>query len=584
MRLLFRIAFRNLIRQKRRNTLLGTGIAFGVMVLFMSQSYTKGLSDLLINSFIASVFGHVQVSATEKTHRTVSIIRDKAALLGTIPKALDRVDYCWESVSTLARAVGNGSGALMLVVGVEKNNGAFLRTLTPVDGDPRAFTQERPSPPIILYAPKAEELKVKAGDTINLKLTTIHGQIQSARMTVAAIVKPENVFMTMAGFIPLGTLKGLLGYRPWETARINIVLHRIESPDETAVQADRLHQALAPRPLCFSATLAGPRGQADAMAAGLAPHPELPALFASEFGLPADTAEAFSKDPDAVLIGQGVAEALQEGTSGKLRLRYITKFDGPHTPEAVFTVRGVIQGEAGAYADTVFFNATGLYRFYPAHLPGDAIPIDPADALKHRLAPMPAVVRDKTLLERPADSRQWRALQRTVAKHRPPALLMQITSMKETAEGVLKVESALNLICLLTVAVLFAIILTGSVNALRMTIRERTREIGTVRSIGMQKHHVVRLFVMETGLLALFAALAGIALALLAMSLLSQVPFQVDNLFSMLMDKGHLRFMPELTTGLADVLITVAVTVLSAWFPARKAANMSIPEALSRHE
>jgi len=584
MKLIFRIAFRNLVRQKRRNILLGTGIAFGIMVLFISQSYTKGLSDILINSFISSIFGHIQINTTEKTDRSIPILRDKYAVLETIHRTLDNVDYCWESVSTLTRAVGKGTGALMLVVGVEKSNAAFLSSLTLVDGDIHAFTEETTDTPIILYSPKAEELNVKAGDTVNIKLTTIYGQIQSARMTVAAVVKPENIFMTMAGFISLDTIKSLLGYRPHETPRINIVMKHISKPEETVVQADRLHEAFAPKPVLFNLTLAGRHGKTGAIAGALHIQPEMNAFFMSEFNLPPGIGDTFSSDTAAVIIGKGTADRLKAGVNDKITLSYDTKFNDLNAPDAVFTVRGVIDEASGVYDGTIFFNVSGFYDFYAEHLPRDATGDDPGRDLKMQKALMSAIVYDKTLLNRPANSKEWKELQRSIGKYRKPGSLMYITSMNETAEDVLKIESVLNLICIVTVMILFTIILTGSVNALRMTIRERTREIGTIRSIGMQKNHVVGIFVIESALLSMFASVAGTGGAIVVMSLLSMIPLQVDNLFSMLIDNGSLHFLPELKTGIADIILTVTVTVLTIWFPAKKAAAMSITEALSCYE
>ena len=57
--------------------------------------------------------------------------------------------------------------------------------------------------------------------------------MQSALFQVAAIAEPDNIFINFAGFVPLEILKGLLGYRPYETAKINIRLNHIGTPEET---------------------------------------------------------------------------------------------------------------------------------------------------------------------------------------------------------------------------------------------------------------------------------------------------------------------------------------------------------------
>src|SRR5512136_3298918 len=53
------------------------------------------------------------------------------------------------------------------------------------------------------------------------------------------------------------------------------------------------------------------------------------------------------------------------------------------------------------------------------------------------------------------------------------------------------------------VTVLMVIVAVGIVNTLAIAIRERTREIGTLRAIGMQRTQVLRLTLLEAFLLAL---------------------------------------------------------------------------------
>ena len=116
-----------------------------------------------------------------------------------------------------------------------------------------------------------------------------------------------------------------------------------------------------------------------------------------------------------------------------------------------------------------------------------------------------------------------------------------------------------------------------------MTIRERTREIGTMRSIGMQKSAVRNIFLLETFFLTFFSCLVGVVLAFLAMALLKLIPFaSTDNPLGMLLVNHRLHFVPSLIgTGFYLVLI-LAIAAVTAWFPSRRAANLSPSDAL-RH-
>lgn len=57
MSMLLKISLRNLLRQKRRNVLLGIGIAFGMSILIMANSFAHGLSDILLNKIIKFMTG-----------------------------------------------------------------------------------------------------------------------------------------------------------------------------------------------------------------------------------------------------------------------------------------------------------------------------------------------------------------------------------------------------------------------------------------------------------------------------------------------------------------------------------------------
>jgi putative ABC transport system permease protein len=59
---------------------------------------------------------------------------------------------------------------------------------------------------------------------------------------------------------------------------------------------------------------------------------------------------------------------------------------------------------------------------------------------------------------------------------------------------------------------LFLAAAVGIVNAMLMSVHERTREIGTVRALGMRRGMVVRLFLLEGFALGAVSAVLGVAL------------------------------------------------------------------------
>lgn len=135
------------------------------------------------------------------------------------------------------------------------------------------------------------------------------------------------------------------------------------------------------------------------------------------------------------------------------------------------------------------------------------------------------------------------------------------------------------------IAVLMAVIVVFTVgNTMNTSIVERTVEIGTLRAIGMRRHGIQQLFLYEGLVLGLIGVATGVATTLLlAMAVnhsgLSYVPpGRVDRVlyFIWLSGAENRLFM----LGIASAL--VALVTASAWWPARRAANMEIVNAL-RH-
>ena len=127
-----------------------------------------------------------------------------------------------------------------------------------------------------------------------------------------------------------------------------------------------------------------------------------------------------------------------------------------------------------------------------------------------------------------------------------------------------------------------AIVLFTVGNTMSMAVFERTTEIGTLRAMGLRRAGIRRLFVCEGLLLGLIGAVTGIAFALAFAWLINhggltwQPPGTVDKSPLTVRVWGELRLM--LMTGIGLTL----VSVISAWWPARRASRMMIVDAL-RH-
>ena len=155
----------------------------------------------------------------------------------------------------------------------------------------------------------------------------------------------------------------------------------------------------------------------------------------------------------------------------------------------------------------------------------------------------------------------------------------------QAASAIVDLQRGLNLVSVVAVLVLFFVILIGVVNTMRMSIRERTREIGTNRAIGMQGSDVRAVFVLEVVFLAMLAAAVGVLLGFGVIAGLSAITMELrDNPFSMFFVNKHLHFVPTPAAIVGNFLVIVLIAFLIAFFTARSAARMRAADALRHYE
>ena len=128
---------------------------------------------------------------------------------------------------------------------------------------------------------------------------------------------------------------------------------------------------------------------------------------------------------------------------------------------------------------------------------------------------------------------------------------------------------------------LFAAAGVGVVNAMLMSVRERTREIGTMRALGMRRSRVVRLFLLEGLALGIVSALVGaLAGAAIVLCLAARgIPMTASSLAWMA--GGDVLF-PALQPGslLRATSSIVLLSTLAAIYPALAASRLEPREAL----
>ena len=128
--------------------------------------------------------------------------------------------------------------------------------------------------------------------------------------------------------------------------------------------------------------------------------------------------------------------------------------------------------------------------------------------------------------------------------------------------------------------VLLSIIIIGVMNTLWMAIRERTREIGALRAMGMQRWLVLAMFVIEGGLLALASSTVGALVGALLALLINAAHFRMIPGFQMVLMSETVTMLVSAPTVVISLCVIAGVTTLGSILPAWRAARLQPVEAM----
>ncbi|HTY08813.1 MAG TPA: FtsX-like permease family protein [Candidatus Edwardsbacteria bacterium] len=579
------ISLRNLARQRRRNVLLGTAIACGAMALVLANAYSHGISKVLFERIVRYTNGHVALSYMRNGEMLNQVFPDDRRIRAAVAQAAPNALRADEAIGVFGRAIGNGVADNVIMIGVdvggtltEQERREFQSNFKMISGTFLALNDKSHGTPVLLAQQKAKYLNVGMGDQLRVRFYQVTNQASSATLTVAGIFKPANAFMTSPIFVSVDDLRRLAGYRAHDIAGMQLTLR---DPQRTAkLVADRLHDALKPGLAVIPGDLALRGRRAPAQALGF--RSDSASLVTLRQRLPLGSGDSTALGYRGVVLAGPLAARLGARRGDTVELAWTARYDS--VPGHVrLAVNGVAAAGAPLPAGALLVNERDFYKAYYGTLPDAPAPQlalpDSADPLWPVLAP------EYVLMKRCATTDEYTEITREMGRATYKGIMVSVQSMYETASVIVQLERALNLITLSAVMVLFFIILVGVVNTLRMTIRERTREIGTVRAIGMQRGDVRNMFLLETSFLALIASAAGAAAAFLAMWGMSALTIDAgDNPLGMLLVDGHLYFAPTAAATLGYIALIVAIAAATAYFPARRAANLTAAAALRHYE
>jgi putative ABC transport system permease protein len=167
---------------------------------------------------------------------------------------------------------------------------------------------------------------------------------------------------------------------------------------------------------------------------------------------------------------------------------------------------------------------------------------------------------------------------RLLKKLKAAGIDCEIRTWQELSLGYLKMKSYLDVVFGMLTSIVLVIVVMTTINTMGMAILERTKEIGTLRALGLKFRGVSILFALEGAMLGFLGGLGGIVLHGVVWALIRIFPpYYIPPGFSEKVPV-YVDYVPEMLLFL--VLCFVVLSMIAAIIPARGAARKNIVDAL----
>jgi ABC-type lipoprotein release transport system permease subunit len=143
---------------------------------------------------------------------------------------------------------------------------------------------------------------------------------------------------------------------------------------------------------------------------------------------------------------------------------------------------------------------------------------------------------------------------------------------------------AIQLVSYLFLGMILIIILVGMRNTTKIMTRRRTKEIGTIRALGMPEGGAIRLILGESLIIASSGFVIGVLGAMGLLFILQAIPFSWSDGFDIFLRQGHLSWQLSPFFLSVNYAALVVMTLIGSLPSARRAAHISPASAIASNE
>lgn len=162
---------------------------------------------------------------------------------------------------------------------------------------------------------------------------------------------------------------------------------------------------------------------------------------------------------------------------------------------------------------------------------------------------------------------------------------LEIKPWLDLAVGMRYMVEAMGTYAYIIVGIILFALLFSIVNTMLMAVLERTREIGMLMAVGMNKNSVFQMIMLETIFLSLLGGPAGLAISYILISYFGGAGMDLGSAGEMYSDLGFASVIyPSLgsQTYINVTIMVVVMAVFAAVYPAWKALRLNPSEAIRK--
>jgi putative ABC transport system permease protein len=157
-------------------------------------------------------------------------------------------------------------------------------------------------------------------------------------------------------------------------------------------------------------------------------------------------------------------------------------------------------------------------------------------------------------------------------------LEVEVMVWQDLSPFYIKVKNMFDVIFIFLFIIVFVIIVMSVINTIGMSIMERTREIGTLRALGLKRLGVIKLFTIESTVLGVVGSFLGVFLTWVSWAFVkliepTWIPPNIPRRIPL-----EVFLVPRYM--LMSFVFLMVLSVVSALLPTRKAAHRGIVDAL----